>query len=109
MFAHIGRLRALTSGHGRYTMQLDHYAPAPARVAAGAGRKLKERAGVDFGPSPHSSVSCAVRVARQVRVGAMGVGVRSCRSRDAHLIYHSFHRIGAALLVDRDGLCGDLL
>lgn len=30
MFGYIGRLRALTSGRGLYTMQFDRYAPAPA-------------------------------------------------------------------------------
>jgi elongation factor G len=34
MFGYIGRLRALTSGRGQYTMHFDHYAPAPAGVAA---------------------------------------------------------------------------
>jgi elongation factor G len=33
MFGYIGRLRALTSGRGQYTMQLSHYSPAPASVA----------------------------------------------------------------------------
>lgn len=34
MFGYIGTLRALTSGRAQYTMQFDHYAPAPATVAA---------------------------------------------------------------------------
>jgi elongation factor G len=33
MFGYIGRLRALTSGRGQYTMQFSHYSPAPASVA----------------------------------------------------------------------------
>jgi elongation factor G len=33
MFGYIGRLRALTSGRGQYSMQLSHYSPAPASVA----------------------------------------------------------------------------
>ena len=34
MFGYIGKLRALTSGRGQYTMQFSHYAPAPAGVVA---------------------------------------------------------------------------
>jgi elongation factor G len=34
MFGYIGHLRALTSGRAQYTMQLDHYEPAPANTLA---------------------------------------------------------------------------
>ncbi len=34
MFGYIGHLRALSSGRASYSMQLDHYAPAPAKVSA---------------------------------------------------------------------------
>jgi elongation factor G len=33
MFGYIGRLRALTSGRGQYSMQFSHYSPTPASVA----------------------------------------------------------------------------
>jgi len=33
MFGYIGSLRALSSGRAQYTMQLDHYAPAPLAVS----------------------------------------------------------------------------
>ncbi len=36
MFGYIGHLRAITSGRAQYAMQFDHYAVAPARVAAAA-------------------------------------------------------------------------
>ncbi|HEY0954760.1 MAG TPA: elongation factor G [Roseateles sp.] len=36
MFGYIGQLRALSSGRAQFTMQLDHYAPAPARAARAA-------------------------------------------------------------------------
>jgi elongation factor G len=32
MFGYIGTLRALSSGRAQYTMQFDHYAPAPRSV-----------------------------------------------------------------------------
>ena len=34
MFGYIGSLRALSSGRAQYTMQFDHYAPAPASVVS---------------------------------------------------------------------------
>ncbi len=34
MFGYIGQLRALSSGRAQFTMQLDHYAPAPAPARA---------------------------------------------------------------------------
>jgi elongation factor G len=36
MFGYIGNLRALSSGRAQFTMQLDHYAEAPARAALAA-------------------------------------------------------------------------
>lgn len=36
MFGYIGQLRALSSGRAQFTMQLSHYAPAPARAALAA-------------------------------------------------------------------------
>jgi elongation factor G len=36
MFGYIGHLRAMSSGRAQFTMQLDHYAAVPARVAVAA-------------------------------------------------------------------------
>ena len=36
MFGYIGHLRALSSGRAQFTMQLSHYAEAPARAALAA-------------------------------------------------------------------------